>query len=100
MEQQLHITPKESSSSTTTTPPSAVEQERHAQNQLANPNITKGQYLNSTQWDAAMKDPNVLVIDTRNSYEIDIGTFESAIDPQTHSFAEFPNYLEHYATEE
>ena len=98
LEQQLHITPTESSSSTPPTTAGA-EQERHAQNQLANPNITKGQYLNSTQWDAAMKDPNVLVIDTRNSYEIDIGTFESAVDPQTHSFAEFPDYLERLAGE-
>ena len=100
LEQQLHITPTESSSPSTPPPTTAgAEQERHAQNQLANPNITKGQYLNSTQWDAAMKDPNVLVIDTRNSYEIDIGTFESAVDPQTRSFAEFPDYLERLAGE-
>ena len=72
---------------------------RHTHNQLANPNITKGQYLNPRQWDMAMKDPNVLVIDTRNSYEIDIGTFESAIDPQTKHFAEFPEYLERLADE-
>lgn len=72
---------------------------RHAQNQLANPNITKGQYLNPRQWDKAMKDPNVLVIDTRNSYEIDIGSFESAVDPRTKHFSEFPDYLERLANE-
>ena len=73
--------------------------DRHLQNQLANPNITKGQYLNPRQWDDAMKDPNVLVIDTRNSYEIDIGTFESAVDPQTKHFSEFPDYLTKLAGE-
>lgn len=97
LEQQLSITPTEQPSSSSS--PSTITEQRHEQNQLANPNITKGQYLNSTQWDAAMKDPNVLVIDTRNSYEIDIGTFESAVDPQTHSFAEFPDYLERLAGE-
>ncbi|KAL7491993.1 hypothetical protein ACHAWT_001258 [Skeletonema menzelii] len=74
-------------------------QNRHLQNQLANPNITKGTYLNPQQWDDAMRDPNVLVIDTRNSYEIDIGTFESAVDPQTRHFSEFPEYLERLAGE-
>ncbi|KAL7433607.1 hypothetical protein ACHAXM_003630 [Skeletonema potamos] len=72
---------------------------RHEYNQLANPNITKGTYLNPKQWDMAMKDPNVLVIDTRNSYEIEIGTFESAVDPQTKHFSEFPEYLERLAGE-
>ena len=75
------------------------EQQRHVYNQKANPNITKGTYLNSRQWDEAMKNPNVLVIDTRNSYEIDIGSFESAIDPQTKHFSEFPEYLERLADE-
>ena len=72
---------------------------RYAQNQLANPNITKGTYLNPQQWDEAMRDPNVLVIDTRNSYEIDIGSFESAVDPKTKHFSEFPEYLEKLAGE-
>lgn len=72
---------------------------RHLQNQLANPNITKGTYLNPRQWDTAMRDPNVLVIDTRNSYEIDIGSFESAVDPKTRHFSEFPEYLERLANE-
>ena len=71
--------------------------QRHAQNELANPNIIKGTYLNPRQWDDAMKDPDVLVIDTRNSYEIEIGTFESAVDPCTQHFSEFPEYLERLA---
>jgi len=83
---------------TTTHTPTPIPQ-RHAYNQLANPNITKGQYLNPKQWDDAMKDPNVLVIDTRNSYEIDIGSFESAVDPRTRHFSEFPEYLERLAGE-
>eukprot|EP00985_Skeletonema_marinoi_P021755 scaffold13520_cov158-Skeletonema_marinoi.AAC.2 len=83
----------------TTHTPTPTQQQRHTYNQLANPNITKGTYLNPKQWDDAMKDPNVLVIDTRNSYEIDIGSFESAVDPRTRHFSEFPEYLERLAGE-
>ena len=70
---------------------------RHIENQKCNPLLTKGQYLSPTQWDDAVRDPNVLVIDTRNTYEIDIGTFDGAIDPKTKYFTEFPDYLERLA---
>lgn len=73
---------------------------RHEENQKANPLRTKGQYLSPTQWDdQAVNDPDVLVIDTRNTYEIDIGTFDGAIDPKTKHFSEFPEYLEKLARE-
>lgn len=72
---------------------------RHASNQQANPLSTKGTYLSPTQWDEACRDPNILVIDTRNTYEIEIGTFESAIDPETSNFSDFPEYLERLAEE-
>ena len=73
---------------------------RYEENQKANPLRTKGQYLSPTQWDdQAVNDPDVLVIDTRNTYEIDIGTFDGAIDPKTKHFSEFPDYLEKLARE-
>ena len=58
----------------------------------ANPNINVGTYVPPKHWDALISDPDVLVIDCRNSYEYDVGTFEGAIDPKTESFREFPEY--------
>lgn len=75
------------------------DRDRHLQNQKANPLKTKGQYLTPSQWDEACRNPNVVVIDTRNTYEVEIGTFESALDPKTETFAEFPEYLEKLAKE-
>jgi len=75
------------------------DEDRQTYNEKSNPNKTKGRYLNPTQWDEACHNPNILVIDTRNTYEIDIGTFESAIDPQTENFSDFPKYLEKLADE-
>jgi UPF0176 protein len=53
-----------------------------------------GTYVPPQQWDALIRDPDTLVIDTRNSYEVAIGTFEGAIDPGTGSFREFPAWVE------
>ena len=77
------------------------QQQRYKSNhRLSNPLTIKGQYLTPEQWDnVAIHDPNILVIDTRNSYEIDIGTFESAINPHTENFSDFPQYLERLAEE-
>ena len=72
---------------------------RFEENQKCNPLLTKGQYLSPKAWDEAVRDPEVLVIDTRNTYEIDIGTFDGAIDPKTKHFAEFPEYLDKLAGE-
>jgi UPF0176 protein len=46
------------------------------------------------QWDALISDPGTLVIDTRNTYEVAIGTFVGAIDPGTERFREFPDWVE------
>mmetsp|Transcript_30072 Transcript_30072/g.72619 ORF Transcript_30072/g.72619 Transcript_30072/m.72619 type:complete len:530 (+) Transcript_30072:77-1666(+) len=73
--------------------------QRHISNKLANPLATKGHYLSPTQWDEACRNPDILVIDTRNTYEIEIGTFESAVDPKTQNFSDFPGYLEKLAGE-
>lgn len=52
-----------------------------------------GTYVKPRDWNALISDPDVVVVDTRNSYEYDIGTFEGAIDPKTESFREFPAYV-------
>nr|WP_324258666.1 rhodanese-related sulfurtransferase [Cellvibrio fontiphilus] len=52
-----------------------------------------GTYVKPQDWNALISDPDVVVIDTRNSYEYEIGTFERAIDPKTETFREFPAYV-------
>ncbi|GAA0857358.1 rhodanese-related sulfurtransferase [Aliiglaciecola litoralis] len=57
------------------------------------PQKTVGTYVKPKDWNALIADPEVTVIDTRNNYEIEIGTFENAINPNTESFREFPQYV-------
>lgn len=52
-----------------------------------------GTYVQPDEWNALISDPDVLLIDTRNDYEVQIGTFEGAVNPQTTSFREFPDYV-------
>lgn len=52
-----------------------------------------GTYVKPKDWNALISDPDVTVIDTRNSYEYNIGTFAGAIDPKTETFREFPAYI-------
>ena len=54
------------------------------------PQAGTGHYVKPQDWNALISDPDVAVIDTRNDYEVAIGTFDGAIDPQTSSFGEFP----------
>lgn len=54
------------------------------------PKAGTGRYVAPADWNALIRDPEVAVIDTRNDYEVAIGTFEGAINPQTRSFGEFP----------
>ena len=51
-----------------------------------------GTYVDPADWNALITDPDVVLIDTRNTYETDIGSFEGAIHPQTESFRDFPAY--------
>ncbi|WP_026352456.1 oxygen-dependent tRNA uridine(34) hydroxylase TrhO [Yoonia vestfoldensis] len=53
-----------------------------------------GHYVDPADWNALISAPDVAVIDTRNDYEVSIGTFDGAIDPQTKSFSEFPAWWE------
>jgi UPF0176 protein len=59
----------------------------------ANPNVRVGTYVSPRDWNELISDPSVTVIDTRNSYEYEIGTFERAINPKTRSFGAFPQYV-------
>ena len=53
-----------------------------------------GHYVEPAEWNALISAPDVAVIDTRNDYEVAIGTFEGAVDPQTASFRDFPKWWE------
>jgi UPF0176 protein len=52
-----------------------------------------GTYVDPHDWNALIADPDTIVIDTRNDYEVAIGTFAGAVDPHTRSFSEFPEWF-------
>ncbi|ALA24806.1 hypothetical protein AVI51_01885 [Piscirickettsia salmonis] len=58
------------------------------------PNEIVGHYVKAQNWNALISDPDVIVVDTRNDYEYDIGTFKRAENPNTETFREFPEYVE------
>ena len=57
------------------------------------PNDSVGTYVQAQDWNDLVNDPEVLLIDTRNDYECDIGSFKGALDPRTVNFREFPDYV-------
>ena len=57
------------------------------------PNEVVGTYVKPKDWNALISDPDVVLIDTRNDYEVEIGTFKGAVDPKTESFRQFPEYV-------
>ena len=57
------------------------------------PLASKGLYVAPQDWNALIADPGTIVIDTRNDYEVAIGTFSGAIDPKTHTFRDFPAWF-------
>jgi UPF0176 protein len=57
------------------------------------PLASVGTYVAPADWNALIADPDTIVIDTRNDYEVAIGTFQRAIDPQTASFRDFPAWF-------
>jgi UPF0176 protein len=59
----------------------------------ADPARQVGTYVAPADWNALISDPDVLVIDTRNAYEVGIGTFAGAVNPETRSFSEFPAFV-------
>ena len=58
------------------------------------PRARVGHYVEARDWNALISAPDVAVIDTRNDYEVAIGTFQGAVDPQTRSFRDFPAWWE------
>ena len=58
------------------------------------PNKEVGTYVDAKDWNAIISDPDTILIDTRNNYEYEIGTFKNAINPDTETFREFPAYVE------
>lgn len=61
------------------------------------PRAGVGRYVTPQDWNAVVTDPDTVVIDTRNDYEVAIGTFEGALDPQTQAFGDFPAWWERNA---
>ncbi len=57
------------------------------------PSHQVGTYVSPHEWNALISDPDVTVIDVRNRFEVGIGTFDRALDPQTRSFRQFPEYV-------
>jgi len=57
------------------------------------PTLSVGTYVDPHDWNALMADPETIVIDTRNDYEVAVGTFAGAVDPQTPSFRDFPAWF-------
>lgn len=58
------------------------------------PTKNVGTYLKPKEWNEVISQPDVFVVDTRNDYEVELGTFEHAVDPKTKTFREFPEYVE------
>lgn len=54
----------------------------------------RGTYVQPHEWNTLVDDPNVIMIDTRNDYEVAIGTFKGAVNPNTTSFTELPAWVE------
>ena len=58
------------------------------------PNTQAGTYVDASDWNALISDSDTLLIDTRNEYEVGIGSFKGAVNPHTESFRDFPDYVE------
>ena len=57
------------------------------------PNLAVGVYVEPQDWNALIAAPDTLLIDTRNAFEVAMGTFEGAVDPQLSSFGEFKDFV-------
>ncbi|CAC9453188.1 Rhodanese domain protein UPF0176 [uncultured Gammaproteobacteria bacterium] len=64
--------------------------------QHVDPLASVGTYVKPKDWNALISDPDVLLIDTRNDYEYNIGSFQGAINPNTETFREFPAYTKEH----
>ena len=57
------------------------------------PHVKMGTEVSPHEWNDIISDPDVILIDTRNDYEFELGSFKNAIDPKTDKFTEFPDYI-------
>jgi len=57
------------------------------------PNQVVGTYVKPEDWNALISDPDITLVDTRNEYEVAIGTFKNALNPKTETFRQFPEYV-------
>lgn len=64
-----------------------------------NPCDGAGAYLNPQEWNNLLDDPDTILIDTRNDYELRVGTFKGAIDPNIKRFTDFPAYIDEHKEE-
>ena len=64
------------------------------------PQAETGKHIEADDWNKLIADPGTLIIDTRNHYEIEVGSFPNAIDPGTDSFQQFPVFAEELAEED
>ncbi|MGC6499752.1 MAG: rhodanese-related sulfurtransferase [Henriciella sp.] len=60
----------------------------------ADPTCLVGDYVTPEAWNDLIRDPDTVIIDTRNQYEIALGTFQGAIDPETEAFRDFPAWFD------
>jgi UPF0176 protein len=60
----------------------------------AKPSEKTGTHVDATEWNRLISDPDVIVLDVRNDYEVGVGTFKNALDPKTKVFTEFVEYVE------
>ncbi|WP_223787671.1 rhodanese-related sulfurtransferase [Marinicella meishanensis] len=60
------------------------------------PRQVVGTYVAPEDWNELISDPDVVLVDTRNDYEYNIGTFQNAINPKTETFREFPDYVKNH----
>jgi UPF0176 protein len=60
------------------------------------PTLMAGTYVKPQDWNALIADPDVMVVDTRNDYEVELGSFTHAINPKLKSFAELPTWLDQH----
>ena len=57
------------------------------------PHRQVGTYVKPQEWNQLLQDPDIILLDTRNDYEVEIGTFQGAVDPKTQSFSQFPEFV-------
>ena len=60
----------------------------------ADPTRCVGTYVEPEDWNALIRDPDVVTLDTRNAFEVGLGSFQGALDPETKSFRDFPDWVE------